>query len=236
LRRPVFVGNDVVDLRDPWARSAAGRTRFVERVCTESERAMVARSREPCVTFWTLFAAKEAAYKVVLKLRPDAILAHRKFEVGSGLDELHYDGMRIVLDVEVMPSHVHVVAATRAGPHLAGVAKLPDDDDSSAAARELLMGTMAVRMCCARDELEIVRERRAGSWDGFGPPALFRGGALVEADVSLSHDGGFVAFAATAWDAITAKASVEPSSHALNFGCARLPGRSSISSWCCCRS
>jgi phosphopantetheinyl transferase (holo-ACP synthase) len=198
LRPAIFVGNDVVDLRDPWASSAAGRSRFVERVCTERERAMLARSREPCATFWTLFAAKEAAYKVVVKLRPATILAHRKFEVGSRGDELHYEGIRIVLHVQVAPTHVHVVAATRAGAHLAGVAKLPDDADSSIRARELLKAVIAARMGCASEELEIRREPRAGSWDGFGPPALVRGGALVEeADVSLSHDGGFVAFAAT---------------------------------------
>jgi hypothetical protein len=34
-----------------------------------------------------------------------------------------------------------------------------------------------------------------GSWDGFAPPRLWKDGAPVELDVSLSHHGRFVACA-----------------------------------------
>jgi hypothetical protein len=134
---------------------------------------MVAAARDPCAAFWTLFAAKEAAYKVLAKLRPATIFAHRRFEVGPRADELRYEGMRIFLEVEVSPDYVHVVASTRAGVSLAGVGRLPDDADSSAAARELLQAAMADRIGCARGDLEVIREPRAGSWDGLGPRRSF---------------------------------------------------------------
>lgn len=75
------IGNDLVDLR---ARDAAGKardTRFVARVFTAGEAARIDRSTHPDNTLWMLWAAKEAAYKVAKKLRPDAIFAHSAYEV-----------------------------------------------------------------------------------------------------------------------------------------------------------
>ena len=65
-----LVGNDVVDLRDPDIARHHERSRFVARVCTPDEVARVAASDDPHRVLWTLFAAKEAGFKVVAKLTP----------------------------------------------------------------------------------------------------------------------------------------------------------------------
>jgi phosphopantetheinyl transferase (holo-ACP synthase) len=193
---PILVGNDVVDLRDPKARSAAKSDRLVERVLCRRERSRLAHAPDPTAMLWTAFGAKEAAYKIVAKLLPGTIFAYKKFEVGPGLDEVCYEDLRLHLWIDANEDRVHAVACTRPCLHIAGVSVLPPDGEPGTAARELLKVTVAGKMGCVPGDLEIVREPRAGSWDGFGPPALLFRGEPIETDVSLSHDGGFVAFAA----------------------------------------
>jgi phosphopantetheinyl transferase (holo-ACP synthase) len=189
---PIFVGNDVVDLRSP----AAHGDRFVARVFSEKERAFIAAAADPAATVWSLFAAKEAGYKVVAKIRPGTVFAHRRFEVGPGLDDLGYDDLHLHLWIDRTEERVHAVACTHTRVHVAAASALPAGADPGRAARDLLKTAMARRIGCTPDDLEIIRDHVPGSWDGFGPPRLVRARSPVEADVSLSHDGGFVAFAA----------------------------------------
>lgn len=76
-----MIGNDLVDLRAREAAGKAGDSRFVARVFTAREAELIARSASPDAALWMLWAAKEAAYKVAKKLRPDVIFAHSRYEV-----------------------------------------------------------------------------------------------------------------------------------------------------------
>ncbi|MBE0557548.1 MAG: 4'-phosphopantetheinyl transferase superfamily protein, partial [Proteobacteria bacterium] len=59
------VGNDVVDLNEPDNRGKSGDDRFLGRVFTAEERELIARAAAPNTLLWSLWAAKEAAYKAV---------------------------------------------------------------------------------------------------------------------------------------------------------------------------
>jgi phosphopantetheinyl transferase (holo-ACP synthase) len=194
MPRTALVGNDVVDLDDPGARGAHLRERLVQRVLTEPERARLASSEAPHALFWALFAAKEAAYKVVAKLRPGAAFAHRAFEVDAALGHVRYDGLCFPLRVRVTPEHVSALAWTSIAPALASVVEAKGAD-LGIVARAALTTALAERLGCAPAELTIVREPRPGSWDGFAPPRVLRSRKPLAADVSLSHDGRFVSYA-----------------------------------------
>jgi phosphopantetheine--protein transferase-like protein len=189
---PIVVGNDVVDLQ----RSAIPSERFVERVFNELERSLIAAAGDRAAMLWSFFAAKEAGYKVVSKIRPGIAFAHRRFEVGPGLDALTYDDVTLRLWIDRTSDRVHAVACTHDGAPFAAASTVPRGADPGVAARDLLKTAVAARIGCSAGDLAIVRDKVDGSWDGFGPPRLFRGGRPIGADVSLSHDGGFVAFAA----------------------------------------
>jgi phosphopantetheine--protein transferase-like protein len=189
---PIVVGNDVVDLQ----RSAVHSERFVERVFSERERALIAAADDSTATLWSLFAAKEAGYKAISKIRPGIAFAHRRFEVGQGLNALTYDDITLNLWIDRTTDRVHVVACTHGGVHVAVASTLPRGADPGVAARDLLKTAMAARIGCSVSDLKIVRDKVDASWDGFGPPRVLHHGRPVEADVSLSHDGAFVAFAA----------------------------------------
>jgi len=196
------VGNDVVDLDDPDNARSHQNERFVARVCTPSERAMLAAADDPTTLLWTLFAAKEAAYKIAAKLGPAPGFAHRRFEVAEDLAHVtdRATELRMWLHVEADPARrfVHAVATTGRQPALHDVREVGADTDQGRLARSALCEAVAGVVGCGVEALEVRRAAAPGSWDGFGPPVLERDARPVTGvDVTLSHDGRFVAFAAS---------------------------------------
>lgn len=182
-----LVGNDVVDLDDPAIAQTHLRERFLARVCAESERALLAA--DPKRVLWSLFAAKEAAFKLLSKAGPGPLVfAHRKFVVSADFRSVVHDGRALWLRVDTDGPCLHAVTWSDDEPPISGVG--PAGADPSADARALLLKALNV------PGLSVEREPTPGSWNGFGPPKLFRNGTRVNLDISLSHDGRFVAFAA----------------------------------------
>ena len=185
-----LVGNDVVDLGDPAIESSHLRERFLARVLSVDERGRLSRAAEPKVLLWALFAAKEAAYKVISKLHPLLPFAHRRFEVAADLSTVSHGETTVELDVEVGDSFIHAVAWTGLALPVWGLGALEPGADPSLAARGGLLAEIG-----GSAGLVVEREPRPGSWDGFGPPRVLQDGASVGLDVSLSHDGRYVAWA-----------------------------------------
>jgi phosphopantetheinyl transferase (holo-ACP synthase) len=190
--RGSFVGNDVVDLADARAACAHRDRRFVERVCSVDEQTRAGSPRE----LWALFAAKEAAYKALVKLGADPVFRPRAIRVAPDRRSVTYGDTRLALSVADGEAHVHALAWTGDATPMARVA--PNDGpetDEGPRARAVLCAIVAGAIGCEADELRVVRDRVAGAWDGYGPPHVRRAGVLIRADVSLSHDGRFVAAA-----------------------------------------
>ncbi len=92
---PALIGNDVVDLNDPqnafvpmtsldpfeFSALDHKRKRFLDRVFNDEEQQLIKCARHPHLTLWSLWAAKEAAFKVMKKLDATSIFAHRLFVV-----------------------------------------------------------------------------------------------------------------------------------------------------------
>lgn len=192
-----LVGNDVVDLGDSEIAEHHARERFVARVCCDEERARLAVAASPKRYLWTLFAAKEAAYKVARKIHGDAIFAHRRFVVAEDLRSVRWGDLELALRVEADDARVHAVTSTEPAPAIAAVAAIWRNEPPSTAGRTLLREALARAHDCTPDEIEVARTELPDSWDGFGPPRVLLRGAPIARDVSLSHDGRFVAFAAS---------------------------------------
>lgn len=171
----LLVGDDIVDLEEPD--NVHHHPRFAARITSDGERAWLASSLHPHILLWTLFAAKEAAFKVAAKLGPPPVFAHARFAVAPDLTAVRWEGLELFLRIERGDGYVHAVATTYDGPIETGVATIAHGEDPSRAARALL-------------GREVTRDPLPGSWDGFGPPRLRSG-----VDLSLSHDGRFVSFA-----------------------------------------
>ncbi len=68
------------------------------------------------MSLWTLFAAKEAAYKVVVKIGEAPGFAHRRFEVRPDSAAVRYGDRELILDVDADAERVHVHRYVRRRP------------------------------------------------------------------------------------------------------------------------
>ena len=197
-----IIGDDVVDLADPVTATAHLRPRYVARVCSVDEVERVNASNDPSTLLWSLFAAKEAAFKAISKVRPGAVFAHRQFEVSDDLRFVRYRDLTLRVTIRSYDDCVHAVAVLghsegeAFGDVVFGVERVALDADLSVEARRLLSTSLAPHLDCDADDLYVYREPIPGSWSGFGPPILRRAGSPTSRDISLSHDGRFVSFAA----------------------------------------
>ena len=190
-----MVGNDVVDLADRSVAAGPRHPRFDARVFAPSEHRALRESPEPNPLRWALWAAKEAAYKVAKKLDGAAVWSPQRFVVSfeRGLaGTVEHAGRRIPVQVECDAERVHALASDR-------VESLPrvrscvatfagPEAGASAAVRQLARERLAPLLGVPVEAVEISRNGRI--------PVLRVGGSDAPFDLSLSHHGRFVAFAA----------------------------------------
>lgn len=211
------VGNDVVDLGDPRIEGKTGDTRFLERVLAPAEREALAAAADPDRLLWTCWAAKEATYKVVSKrLSAPPVFIHREYVLREHVVE--HAGVSYPLRVDGTARWIHVVAADGAAPEHAFCEVHPLDRASApwSAPLEELCARMTAREVDAVHSLRSaavrlgaraalaralgVEERRLEivcdpGPAGRRPPRVLLDGRPGPADVSLSHHGGWIAWA-----------------------------------------
>lgn len=176
------VGNDVVDLEDPETLGA--HPRFAERIGATGG------------DVWFQFAAREAAFKALRKIAPEIRPIPRRFVVSAEGDRVACGDASVRIRCERSAAFVHVVAWSGASTILHGVEAVAPDEDASVRVRLLLREGVGRRLGLDPARLRVVREPDPSSWDGRGPPLLCLDDAPLDVDVSLSHHGRFVAWAA----------------------------------------
>ena len=206
----MLVGNDVVDLHDPESRPGALHPRFDIRVFTPDELEALSASASAHPLRWTLWAAKESAYKVAKKLDPTVRFLPRDFVVGQiaegralvmhatgPFDVRLYRTDRWVSAVATLtvahPSRTRgPFSAGRVGAGLINTAveRLATyGADPGRTVREFARAALASRMNLPPWQVRIAADR--------GIPVAFWRGRRLPVDLSLSHHGRFVAWAAS---------------------------------------
>ena len=199
------VGNDIVDLADPENIGKSGDERFCRRVFNPEELSLIANSDRPDTILWALWAAKEAAYKAISRGDPSVCSIPRKYPViietgAQPVSSAPLQGRVITplgelsLQIFIKDDLLHVIAAGTADDLTRIVSRVEqmdaERDDPSSFAREILLEEIARHLCCHADDLSVAKEKRRP----WAPFVLFRGSRLP-AEISLSHDGRFVAYA-----------------------------------------
>jgi phosphopantetheinyl transferase (holo-ACP synthase) len=212
----VLVGNDIVDLHDPESHPGALHDRFDVRAFTDDERAGLSVSDSPHRLRWTLWAAKESAFKVAKKIDPGVVFHPRDFrvrqigrgpagegEMGEGSAVVLHEIGSFAVWLDRTDEWVHAVAtlsfadvlsAPRPAsgaipwPAVAGVERLqPEDADPGRRVRELACAAVGSRLQLPPGHVHIEADGRI--------PVAFSGGRRLPVDLSLSHHGRFVAWA-----------------------------------------
>jgi len=189
------VGNDVVDLSDADSDCNRLNRRFARRICSDVELDRLGNSAEPECLLWSLFAAKEAAYKVIAKMRPGTVFSPARFVIGDDARQISYLDTTLHLRIAKGRDFVHAVVSKDVAQPLSGIRRIPPEADPSSSARELLACSLAPRLGYTVEDLVVARDPDSDSWSGMGPPYVVVNGEPLGVDVSLSHHGLFVAFA-----------------------------------------
>jgi len=185
-----MVGNDVVDLGDREARTGPAHSRFDTRVFSAGERRAIAAAQDPNRTRWSLWAAKEAAYKVAAKHDPDTVFSPVRFTVklqdAQRGEVTHPDGS-VGVTIHATGDAVHAVARdSDQAPVITGLAAPGHTLHASTAVRQLALNEIAARIGVSKADLRIGKRGRV--------PTLELRNSERRLDLSLSHHGRYVAF------------------------------------------
>lgn len=199
------VGNDVVDLKHPENQGKSKDNRFLSRVFTGKERDRIAGAACPDKLLWALWAAKEAAFKVVSRDDSTVRSTPRRYDIH--LDSLEVSEAclagraitprgELALRIIVTDDYVHALSAATKGSLdriFQRVDRMDVEDDpgeASAFVRRQLLCEIARCLDCPPGELSVGKEPM-----GPGAPFVIRREQPLAVDISLSHDGRFAAFA-----------------------------------------
>jgi len=202
-----FVGNDVVDLKEPGNIGKSKNLRFLKKILTDAEIEWVRKADDPDAALWRFWAAKETAYKVIRKLSGEATFLPRRWPVV--LREMHrelHEGTVIVGGQEIFFScrsdedYLHCVGSDDADvlrKSIKGVAFLSEDRrrDPSGYGRYCLIKSVAEQGLAERRQIAVRRKKKNGE---LQPPQLYIADRKSSMDISLSHDGRWIAYVFTA--------------------------------------
>lgn len=212
-----WVGNDLMDLAAPHNRGRVAQPRFLKRVLCAMEREQLADEAGDDTAFALLWSAKEAAYKAYQKACPNLVFApgrwqvqrstlHLGIGVGNG-DVRMDDGEYLKVRWQRSRDWLHCVAVSGPAPAAwdSAVCTLeqsaprhPFSVNEQAGFSRTESGhvrTLARRLLATHNihNIEILRETHGNA---RLPPRVFAAGVpLTQVDLSLSHDGNFVAAA-----------------------------------------
>ncbi len=209
------LGNDLIDFRASHNRGRAEQSRLLARVLTAGERAQLADERTGDVGFALLWSAKEAAYKAAKSIQPSLVFAPGRWQVNrADLALGDSNGHSTVIIADDLPisvswqHHAHwlhciAVLGPARQPIDSSVMALADctpaasfserEHDSFSREQSAAVRTLAKQLLAQRGitDSEIVRKRTGG---GLLPPRVFSNGAARDdIQLSLSHDGDYVA-------------------------------------------
>ncbi|MEN8162790.1 MAG: 4'-phosphopantetheinyl transferase superfamily protein [Acidobacteriota bacterium] len=188
-----MIGNDIVDLDDPETGTEGLNPRFDSRVFSADERRRLAAAEDHRALRWTLWAAKESAYKLAKRRDPETIFAHSLFETDLGDDgcgTVRHGEWCCDVAVNREGSAIHAIATADHGDRqrvVFGLGEVPEGDDPSVRVRELASNSVArhlqvepaaVMITAGEDRIPVLRVD--------GQPS---------GHLSLSHHGALAAFA-----------------------------------------
>lgn len=206
-------GNDIIDLASPfvWGRSADSR--YVRRVLLPDEEASLTHARDPDILFWMFWASKEAAYKAVSKISPLVTSSPLKYsltldascsaKLRTGV--VSTPGPPVAVTLFRGNGFIHCIGITGTShpekklthgvlriDHL----KSPDFESSSSMESGYVRAVVKKKLesCLFRDMGEVFITG-APFRKGISYPEVYLNHRRTAVDLSLSHDGRFVAYA-----------------------------------------
>jgi phosphopantetheinyl transferase (holo-ACP synthase) len=197
-----------VDLQHPANAKKSRDFRYLKKILTDVEIELVCNAENPDRVLWLLWACKETAYKVISKSYAGLSFLPRHWLVRLNQhDSMFTEGEvtipgadAVFVQLNSPEGYVHCIGADNL-PDLNniiwGIESLPksvagENVEPSLFVRECLSARLADIYQLNFREMEI---RRAQKGRELQPPHLYYKNKMTSFDISLSHDGQFIAYA-----------------------------------------
>ena len=182
--------------------------RFLKKILTDAESEMVQNAENPDKALWLLWSCKETAYKVIKKSHVDtAFLPRRWVVILKKTESVYSEGEVKIPETEAVyvrlfsdSYHIHCVGAdclATLDNLICKVEILPEkgnkgNTDPSSFLRKCLARNLAD---CFNINLSDITINRLKEKKELQPPHVYINGTKSDIDISLSHDGQYVAYA-----------------------------------------
>jgi phosphopantetheinyl transferase (holo-ACP synthase) len=193
-----------VDLKEPANAGKSRDSRFLKKILTNAEIEFVQNAEKPDAALWSHWACKETAYKVIKKSFPAAAFLPRQWQVIFNKTKSKYsDGEviipgnnRVYIRLFSNPQYIHCIGAdvfTALDKLIWSVDVLPEKEkiNPSLHLRYYLGRSLAKHFSLNFHHIKIKRTKENGE---LQPPRVYVGGKKTDIDISLSHDGRFIAY------------------------------------------
>jgi len=179
-------------------------SRFLKRILTDAEIELVKDAKNSDEALWSLWACKESAYKVIKKILPDTAFIPKRWQVVFNKTQSECSEGKVVITgndgifIRLFSNHdyIHCVGADKLAELdkiISGVEILPEKENNpSFFSRLCLAKRLAKHFLLDIHQIKIKRIKEKGE---LQPPRAYIDGRKTDTDVSLSHDGRFVAYA-----------------------------------------
>lgn len=184
--------------------------RFIQRVCDASEVHCVFSTPDWLETLWKLWAAKEAAYKAIVKRYPDTPFVHRDFKVDVETRTVQYREFLIHVRWQKYKHSIHCLAVFGDGEETLQWVKWKalrlrnwemNPGEDSRRSRAIALDLLSDLTPGGERQDEQVEIKRITHPNRQSPPRFYRGThPLEDFDLSLSHDGRYISAAVLKYD------------------------------------
>lgn len=187
--------------------------RFQKKILTDAEIELVSAAQNPAIALWSFWACKETAYKVMKKVSADITFLPHQWNVKISKTADSYEqgevniagrtlkGKRVAIFTRLFISdrYVHCIGSDdfrELDKAIWSVDALPDGNDGkkidpSSFVRDCLIRKVAACFKLDYRHLEVRRVKKDGE---LLPPYICLNNNKYPVDISLSHDGNFVAY------------------------------------------
>jgi hypothetical protein len=179
-------------------------SRYLKKILTDAEIEFIKDTEKKDEALWAFWACKEAAYKAVKKSFPNTAFMPGLWQVKLTKSQSEYSEGDVVIPrkgsvfVRLFsnPDYVHCIGAFSLAvldKLIFGVEVLPEEETNpSSFLRQCLAQRLAVCFSLNFHQIKIRRTEENGE---LQPPRVYIDSKTTDIDISLSHEGRFVAYA-----------------------------------------
>jgi phosphopantetheine--protein transferase-like protein len=189
-----MIGNDIVDLNQAHKDSNWKRPRFLEKVFTQKEQALIFSSENQHQTIWLLWSMKEAAYKIYVRQFKERFFNPKRLECAlesKTKGRVVIEGVVYKTTSQYDKNYMHTIAFVLKGKEVKSKCfKIENTSNKtqSMLSKEVVLEAYSKNQNAHKNSVTIKK-------DTLGIPHFFQNNKKQKESLSISHHGHYCAYA-----------------------------------------